>query len=250
MSGRHEANYQYSKEGESRPHCLNLNRAAAERLSKDRAFPSISHPDYLVLRARVRNFKRLLERITGMVSVLDVGGRIQPYRLFLKDRLKSYFAIDPQYHGLIDAVAVGEQLPFPDCCFELILCTQVLSYAKDPFRLVAEIYRVLLPGGYLFLTAPAFFPRHDDERWRFLPDGLKLLLARFAAVEILPEGNSIAGGLRTLNVLFNVEDRHWLIARALRATVIPVFNSAGLLLDRLCSTDQRLTANYSVLARK
>lgn len=250
MSGRHQTGSRSLKEGTIRQLCRDRNQSAAEQLGAERARPRVGNPDYLVLRARLGNFQRLLQRLPGDLAVLDVGGRIQPYRALLGRRVKYYVAIDPRLHGLVDVVGVGEQLPFAKARFGLVLCTQVLSYASNPFRIIAEIHRVLRPGSYLFLSAPAFFPRHPEERWRFLPDGLRLLLRHFSHVEILPEGNSVIGGLRTMNVLLDVDSRHWLIARTMRSTLVPALNGIGLLFERISQADERLTANYSVLARR
>lgn len=250
MLREHERRYRYFSSRDPAAHAVVVHREQAQRLSEERADPPLSNPDYLVLRARSRIFRRWLTRIEGVKRVLDIGGRIQPYRAFLPTSASLYMAIDPVLEGLVNVVAVGERLPFPNACFELVLCTQVLNYVKSPTLVVAEIYRVLAPGGHLLLSAPALFPQHHDERWRFLPDGLRVLLGRFARVEIVPEGYSIAGACRTINAALNLEDRHWRVAAVLRSTVVPAFNCAGLWFDGLSHKSERLTANYSVLAQK
>lgn len=44
-------------------------------------------------------------------------------------------------------VADGEQLPFPDASFDLVFAHGVVQYTGDDRRMVAEIHRVLRPGG-------------------------------------------------------------------------------------------------------
>jgi len=44
-------------------------------------------------------------------------------------------------------VANGEALPFPDNTFDLVYAHGVVQYTADPRRLVAEVRRVLKPGG-------------------------------------------------------------------------------------------------------
>jgi SAM-dependent methyltransferase len=44
-------------------------------------------------------------------------------------------------------VANGEQLPFPDCSFDLVFAHGVVQYTTDPQRLIEECRRVLRPGG-------------------------------------------------------------------------------------------------------
>src|ERR687897_230070 len=86
---------------------------AALELSRDRWNPRRNDPDYLILWQRRRIFSDWLHRIEGnSLQVLDVGGRLQPYRLPLEGRVRHYVAVDPQLEGLADVVAIGEELPF------------------------------------------------------------------------------------------------------------------------------------------
>jgi SAM-dependent methyltransferase len=45
-------------------------------------------------------------------------------------------------------------LPFGDCAFDSVLLLEVLEHTRDPRGLVAEIHRVLRPGGHLVLSVP------------------------------------------------------------------------------------------------
>jgi ubiquinone/menaquinone biosynthesis C-methylase UbiE len=55
--------------------------------------------------------------------------------------------------GVGDAVA--EALPYPDACFETVVCTLVLCTVTDPDRALAEARRVLRPGGRLVVLEHA-----------------------------------------------------------------------------------------------
>jgi 2-polyprenyl-3-methyl-5-hydroxy-6-metoxy-1,4-benzoquinol methylase len=50
----------------------------------------------------------------------------------------------------------GAPLPFEAETFELVLCADTIQEVQDVAHLVAEIKRVLRPGGTLALTAPAY----------------------------------------------------------------------------------------------
>lgn len=229
------------------------NREAALELSRRILFPKLGDPDYLVQRARreiIAGWCEELPSARGTVTVLDVGGRLQPYRPLLEGRTAMYVAIDPVFEGLLDVAGIGEQLPFRDASFDLVICTQVLSYASSPSQVLAEIQRVLKPGGILYLTAPAIFPLMHDYRWSFMPEGLKMLLGGFSEIEIRAEGGSIAGMCRTINVFLETFVRSDLAHRILRKSVYPMTNAIGLLMDRFSGGRVNFTVNYSCRARK
>lgn len=136
-------------------------REAALKLSRRNLFPKLGDPDYLVQRARreiIASWCGQLPAAREALYVLDVGGRLQRYRPLLEGREALYVAIDPVFKGLLDVAGTGEQLPFRDGSFDLVICTQTLNYASSPSEVVAEIRRMLRPGGTLYLTAPAILP--------------------------------------------------------------------------------------------
>lgn len=48
----------------------------------------------------------------------------------------------------------AECLPVRNSAFDVVLCLQVMEHTPNPEKIVAEIARVLRPGGSLFLSAP------------------------------------------------------------------------------------------------
>jgi ubiquinone/menaquinone biosynthesis C-methylase UbiE len=44
------------------------------------------------------------------------------------------------------------ELPFEDASFDRVLATQVLLHIPDPWKALAEMYRVLAPGGMIFVA--------------------------------------------------------------------------------------------------
>jgi SAM-dependent methyltransferase len=243
--------YRYFKCSDSSTFCTKRKTDGAISLSRERLNPSLKNPDYLVLRHRAHLFSKWIEELDGdEFNVIDIGGRIQPYRSLLGKRQKKYVAIDPQATGLVDAIAVGEHLPFKDEMFELAFCTQTLGYVDNPSWVVAEIHRVLRPGATFILSVPAFFPKHHDERWRFLPEGLETLLSCFSRSTVCPEGNSIAGICRTANVCLNLYFKNRLFRKIISTTAIPAINLCGIYLDHFSGGNDRLTANFSAIATK
>ncbi len=223
----------------------------AQQLSHSRLNPTLDDVDYLVLRHRTRILGEWFANINcNPLSVLDVGGRIQPYRPLLEPLIERYVAVDVQLQGLVDVLAEGDCLPFGEHTFDIALCTQALHYMPDPGLAITEMHRVLRPGGSLFLTTPSLFPEHHDHFWRFLPGGLRYLTRDFATVEIRAEGYSGAGLLRAINVTLHADVKNPRVLRLARRTTIPILNLLGLLLDWLVAPNTRSTANYSVMAVK
>ena len=222
------------------------------REGQNRLNPSLRNPNWLVLRARRKIFEAGLHRLTeSNLSVLDVGGRLQPYRVLLGARVSRYVAVDPHITPLVNVAALGEALPFRDGQFDFVICTQVFEYLADPGKAVAEIRRVLRPGGVGFLSAPAVFPRDSElEYWRFLPQGLRYLLRDFAAVEVIPEGNSFTGLARTLNVFMISFVRPRMLAPLLAWTLVPILNVAGSILAKMTGSGDHFAVNFSVWVRK
>jgi len=59
-------------------------------------------------------------------------------------------------------------LPFTDNSFDVVVCNSALEHVADEGRTVAEIRRVLKPGGRLILTTDSF-PRRVSPWLRFMP---------------------------------------------------------------------------------
>jgi SAM-dependent methyltransferase len=223
------------------------------RLAHDRLYPYIFNPNFLVLRKRRQIFERWLAKVPGSEwRVLDIGGRYQPYRPLLKDKVKHYIAVDIQQTPLVNVVAHGEMLPFANESFDLVIATQVFDCFPSPQIAAAEVHRVLKSGGCLFMSVPSFAPRFADvERWRYLPTGLRDLLSAFSALEIFPEGNSVGGLFRTLNLYLSMFARPSWLRAVVSHSAIPVFNAVGLSFEKLVPIrNDQFTANYSVLATK
>jgi SAM-dependent methyltransferase len=223
------------------------------RDGRERLYPSLRNSSYLVLSRRRQNFERWLGALPGSsLRVLDVGGRIQPYRPLIADRLRQYVAVDMAESPLVTLRGNACALPFPENLFDLVFCTQVLEYVPEPSEAVREIYRVLKPGGVALLSFSAFYPRAvDQEHWRFLPAGLRYLLCPFAQVDIVPEGSTISGFFRSCAVCVGIFARYAALRRLMGLTIVPILNLSSLSLERIARTsNDQATGNYSVRAQK
>jgi SAM-dependent methyltransferase len=222
------------------------------RQAQERLHPPLSNPNWLVLRARRQIFENWIALIPGKaLRILDVGGRLQPYRALFAERADQYYAADLVPGSLVNVAASAGQLPFASDSFDVVVCTQVLEYVPRPQEAVDEIRRVLKSGGSLLLSVPSVFPRDSDpEYWRFLPSALRMMLSGFTQVEVEAEGSSIAGLFRTLNVWTVVFSPAWL-RFLLRYSSVPLVNAFGYFAEKaIGSKNDQFTANFSVWARK
>jgi SAM-dependent methyltransferase len=92
-----------------------------------------------------------------LIAFAEAGARatgIEPYaRSVERGRVRA------EEHGVeVDLrTGVAEMLPFPDDSFDLVVLDNVLEHVQDRDRTLAEIHRVLRPGGILYLVTPKPF---------------------------------------------------------------------------------------------
>ncbi len=222
----------------------------AAEISQSRLNPSMQNPDYLIYRTRRKYFENLISDLKlDHKVVIDIGGRVQPYRSLLPVSTK-YFGLDPIFEGLLNIVGIGEYLPIKSNSSDLIICTQTLSYVRNPTLFVSECHRILKKDSPAFISIPAFFPQHHDENWRFLKHGIEILFSEFKKVSIMPEIYSLGGFWRTQAVIVNQYDGSYTLKRIIQKFVIPFFNYLGKKMDKYSKGNEFLTCNYTVIAYK
>jgi|SRR5579884_1940549 len=93
------------------------------------------------------------------------------------NQVSGYVNVDLFALSGVDVAANAEQLPFRAGVFSRVDCDAVLEHVVHPDRVMAEIVRVLAPGGYVHLVTPFCHPFHEYPRdfRRFTLDGLKQL---------------------------------------------------------------------------
>src|ERR1043166_4844706 len=133
------------------------------------AEPRVAHPWFAALYDRVsapmeRGFMRgVREDLVGTASgrVLELGCGTGANFAYYRDGATEVVATEPDPHMLerarkraadvgrsVDIRRVpAEALPFPDASFDTVLSTLVLCTVDEPARALAEVKRVLRPGG-------------------------------------------------------------------------------------------------------
>ena len=110
-------------------------------------------------------------------------------------------------HQASSMVGDALRLPFPDGTFDRVICAEVLEHVPDDRRAMAEIARVLKPGGTAAVTVPRFWPElvcwalSDD--YHLVEGGhvriyrLGELRRRLRGAGLRPAGVGLAHGLHT-----------------------------------------------------
>lgn len=148
-------------------------------------------------------FKDKIRKIfTHNTEVIDIGGGLRIDRTknnrFEKTRewiiplaqKISYKVLDPvpDYHP--DIVGDIHHLPMADSTVQAITCMAVLEHVEDPIRAAAEMHRVLVPNGQLFVYVPFLYYYHAHggyykDFWRFTEDSLRYMFRDFSHIEIV-----------------------------------------------------------------
>jgi SAM-dependent methyltransferase len=113
--------------------------------------------------------------------VLDAGAGRAPYRdLFAHARYETadFLAVKGKKYVEPDYVCDLAEIPVEGDRFDHVLLTQVLEHIPEPARVLAELHRVLKPGGTLWLTVPLFYAEHEKpyDFFRYTRFGLRHLL--------------------------------------------------------------------------
>lgn len=140
--------------------------------------------------------EKLSKDLDKGTQVLDAGAGECVYKKYFAHC--DYKAIDLAVgenrwnYGNLDYIAPLHQMPIEDNTFDVVLCTQVLEHLEWPRESVAEMYRVLKPGGLLVITVPMSQGEHQVpyDFFRYTSYGLSSLCkhAGFKNIAIEPFG--------------------------------------------------------------
>jgi SAM-dependent methyltransferase len=181
--------------GENAQHVVSLpGQAAAPAVRTGRRRPSLG----IRARADAEEYGRLrfVEYAASLVKpldrVLDAGAGERPHRRYFDHaEYESCDHADNSTHSHAFLCDI-RNIPKEDATYDAVLCVQVLSYIPTPQRAIDEFYRVLRPGGSLFLTAPQGWGHHGPPQhyFGFTCHGLEWLFrnAGFEVVSVESRG--------------------------------------------------------------
>lgn len=149
--------------------------------------------------------KKEVPLLSGNVLNVSSGGWTVP-KQFLSKNVSRYTTFDRKKYGdsinVVDVIGDVHKMPFKNEEFDAIINNQSLECYENPFQAIAEMYRILKPGGVLLIDTPfnhSWFgygstPESAKKKnkvydyWRITPQGLELLLKDFSKVSIDTSG--------------------------------------------------------------
>lgn len=163
-----------------------VDRSSGVRAAARRALRRVTNPDG----GTRRNLDAFLDGLTGRDGarplVLVVGGGEVGNgadRLYT-DRSIDVVAFDIYASPTVQFVADGHRIPFADGVVDGVVVQAVLEHVLDPARVVAEIHRVLAPGGAVYAETPFLQQVHEGpyDFTRFTESGHRWLFRDFDRV--------------------------------------------------------------------
>lgn len=214
----------------------------------------------VVRRGILAAVKKVLPNLHG--TILDVGCGYQPYKnLFMSgpSSASRYLGMDysgNQYLGnTVDIVWDGLRIPLPANSVDCAIATEFFEHCSSPDIVLAEISRVLKPGGMLMLTVPFLYPLHEvpNDFHRYTPFTLdaKLTGAGFADIQL----EALGGSSAALAIMIGL----WVGIRVTRRSLRMIASIAALPIIRwlhfidtapTCFSNMTMITGVAAVARK
>jgi SAM-dependent methyltransferase len=172
-------------------------------------FSVVSNPIFImIIRLREALESIIKPLVNNSLSCLDVGCGERPYEYLFKNA--KYTGLDVEDSGRPinmkkpDFFYDGDQFPFNDEEFDMVICTQVLEHVPNPRLLLGEMARVCKRGGGVVVSLPFVYPEHERpfDYFRFSRFGISELMEKAGfKIETMKRDSST---IETLAILANV----------------------------------------------
>ena len=171
--------------------------------------PQASPGSWLITRVVAEAYDRHLPA-HARGRLIDLGcGKVPLYSAYRK-LVSAVTCVDWSHsrHGVdhIDvAHDLNQPLPFADASFDTVVLSDVLEHVMKPDQLLAEVRRILAPGGKLLMNVPFLYWLHEQphDYFRYTQHGLALLIKQAGLQQLVLE---TLGG--PLEVISDVSAKH------------------------------------------
>lgn len=193
-------------------------------------------------------------KITRFVASLGPGARVVDLGSGSKKRAENTINLDIRPFPNVDVVFDGGALPIKDGVVDGAISTAVLEHVPDAEAFVAELYRILKPGGQFLVTVPfmeGFHTAPHDYRRYTLP-GLEALFHQFDKVESGLEGgpsSALAWMLREWIAVFGDRPKVYYTLKWIGGWLVQPIKYFDLLLNKKRNAF-KIAAGYYYIGRK
>ena len=222
------------------------------------------HPQWFAFMREDRKLRATCAELSGLV--LDIGcadGKPRQYLpadteyvgLDYYDTASNWYKTRPSIFG--DA----QQLPFPEGAVNHVLLLDVLEHIPDPERCLAEISRVLKPGGTLTIQVPFMYPIRDApldfHRWTRFGLRRAALKTGFEVSSEMAVGHPMETAALGANIAMSKTILNWISSRnplMILGLVLPLlvlsFNGLAWIMALLSRSEDLMPYSYRMVWRK
>jgi SAM-dependent methyltransferase len=139
--------------------------------------------------------------VETVAPLLSVAGPVVEIGALQIEGQEKYADLRPLFDGMqfigcdmregpgVDRVENLHSLTFEDNSIGTMILLDTMEHVRYPFKAMAEVYRVLKPGGVLIMTSVMLCPIHayPSDYWRFTPEAFKVLLEPFETVQVFSD---------------------------------------------------------------
>jgi SAM-dependent methyltransferase len=161
---------------------VSVGKSLIEQPNSYHLYPSrLSDRSYILdlIRRRIESIAQtyLIDR-EGLVLV-DLGCGSCPYKPIFEQYVAQYVAVDLPENPKADFfVSENNYTTLHSNFADVVLSTQVLEHSSNPMKYLRECYRILKPGGLIFLSTHGYWIYHPDpaDFWRWTRSGLTKII--------------------------------------------------------------------------
>jgi len=226
--------------------------------------PRLWHSHFLTAHHAEKSLLRLGSYLQG--KTIDIGAGTGQGARYINPAKTDYFPTDlPTGRSTSDpSISLRAHKPIVHCSiydlpfaaesFEAALLLNVLEHLSAPSVGLAEVERILKPGGSLLFCVPFAFPLHglpDDYR-RWTSQGLRheLESAGFELCELCTCGTTFSSLAVNINLCLRYEVQPLVLLTPFLIVIQGILNAMALLAERFLPSARALPLLYVGLARK